>query len=204
MKLAEKIQILRKEKGYSQEQLAELCQVSRQSVSKWEADIALPEIEKLMILSNFFGVTIDVLLRDELTINRTREVHTCGLNAIKEKEIEIFEGILMKESVEDDSIIDYLSINKVELWNVGGHPKYWTALYFTSAERNLPELLSKVMISGEENGNWFVDFKSGNTKYIVFHERILKYTIGNQTEKDQVCQECRKLGIADEQLKWSE
>ena len=61
MKLSEKIQLLRKDIGYSQEQLAEICGVSRQSVSKWEADIALPEIEKILILSRVFKTSIDVL-----------------------------------------------------------------------------------------------------------------------------------------------
>ena len=49
MKLSEKIQILRKENNYSQEDLAAICNVSRQSISKWEADIALPETEKLIV-----------------------------------------------------------------------------------------------------------------------------------------------------------
>ena len=35
--------------------------------------------------------------------------------------------------------------------------------------------------------NWFGDFKAGNEKYIVFKDRILKYRIGNQTEKENVC-----------------
>ena len=52
MKLSEKIQLLRKENGYSQEELAAICNVSRQSISKWEADIALPETEKLIKLTN--------------------------------------------------------------------------------------------------------------------------------------------------------
>ena len=77
MKLSEKIQILRKENNYSQEELAAVCNVSRQSISKWEADIALPETEKLIVLSNLFQVTVDVLLKDELSINGTREVNTC-------------------------------------------------------------------------------------------------------------------------------
>ena len=72
MKLSEKIQILRKDNGYSQEDLAVICNVSRQSISKWEADIALPETEKLIILSNLFQVTVDVLLKDELSINGTK------------------------------------------------------------------------------------------------------------------------------------
>lgn len=40
MKLSEKIQILRKRDGYSQEELAEICNVSRQSISKWEAEVS--------------------------------------------------------------------------------------------------------------------------------------------------------------------
>ena len=83
MKLSEKIQILRKDKGYSQEDLAVICNVSRQSISKWEADIALPETEKLIILSNLFRVTVDVLLKDELSINGIEEINTCGNNDIK-------------------------------------------------------------------------------------------------------------------------
>ena len=51
MKLSEKIIALRKANAMTQEELAALCSVSRQSVSKWEADIALPEMEKLLILA---------------------------------------------------------------------------------------------------------------------------------------------------------
>ena len=50
MKLSEKIIELRKANGMTQEELACVCSVSRQSISKWEADIALPEVEKLLIL----------------------------------------------------------------------------------------------------------------------------------------------------------
>lgn len=40
--------------------------------------------------------------------------------------------------------------------------------------------------------------------YIVFKDKILKYRIGNQSEKDYVCSECRKMGILDTQMNWSE
>ena len=82
MKLSEKIIALRKANRMTQEELASICNVSRQSISKWEADIALPETENLLILSNTFHVSIDVLLKDELTINGIKEVHSCGNNAI--------------------------------------------------------------------------------------------------------------------------
>ena len=205
MKLSEKITDLRKMNGMTQEELASICNVSRQSISKWEADIALPETENLLILSEIFHVSIDVLLKDELTINGVKEAHCCGNNAIQEKKTEIYEGVLIKESIDDENIIDFLNVHKIELWQTGGKPKYWTVLFFTSDKPDFPERISKVMISNPDNGgNWFVDFKADNKKYIVFRDKILKYHIGNQTEKDYVCAECRKMGILDEQMNWSE
>lgn len=205
MKLSEKIAALRKANGMTQEDLASICDVSRQSISKWEADIVLPEIDKLLVLGKTFHVSMDVLLKDELTINGVKEVQACGNNSIQEKKQEVYEGILIKESIDDETILDFLNINKIELWNTGGKPKYWTVLFFTSSRKDFPEQISKVMISDPDNGgNWFVDFKAGNEKYIVFRDKVLKYHIGNQQEKAYVCSECRKLGIMDEQMNWPE
>lgn len=64
MKLFVKIQQLRKQNGMSQEKLAQLLGVSRQSVSKWESGQSLPEIDKIIQLSNIFEVTTDYLLKD--------------------------------------------------------------------------------------------------------------------------------------------
>ena len=205
MKLSEKITELRKANGMTQEELAEKCNVSRQAISKWEADIALPETEKLLLLGEIFHVSMDVLLRDELTLSEVREVHSCGDNALREKKQEIYEGVLIKESVTDDSIIDLLYVHKIELWKTGGTPKYWTALFFTSDKRDFPEQVSRVMLSDpDRGGNWFVDFKAGNEKYIVFKDKVFKYRIGNRTEKDRVCEECRKLGISEKEMNWAE
>ena len=63
--LSEKLYQLRKKSGLSQEQLAEQMNVSRQAISKWESGSAFPESEKLIIISNFFGVTVDYLLKDD-------------------------------------------------------------------------------------------------------------------------------------------
>ena len=64
MKFHEKLQKLRKEKGLSQESLAEMLDVSRQAVSKWENGQVFPETDKLIVLSEIFGVTVDSLLKD--------------------------------------------------------------------------------------------------------------------------------------------
>lgn len=64
MKFNIKIQNLRKKKGLSQESLAEIIGVSRQAVAKWEAGNTYPEVDKLIKLSNLFGVSIDKLLKN--------------------------------------------------------------------------------------------------------------------------------------------
>ncbi len=66
MILADKIIKLRKKNGWSQEELAEKMQVSRQAVSKWEGAQTIPDLEKVLMLGNLFGVTTDYLLKDEM------------------------------------------------------------------------------------------------------------------------------------------
>lgn len=65
MNFSGKLQGLRKEKRFSQEQLAELLNVSRQSVSKWESGKAYPELDKLIRLSELFEITLDDLVKDK-------------------------------------------------------------------------------------------------------------------------------------------
>ncbi|MFA9464199.1 MAG: helix-turn-helix domain-containing protein [Velocimicrobium sp.] len=66
MQICDKLLQLRKEKGYSQEQLANILHVSRQAVSKWEAGNAIPELEKLISLSDIYQITLDYLVRDDV------------------------------------------------------------------------------------------------------------------------------------------
>ena len=57
MLLSEKILTLRKKNGWSQEELAEKCGVSRQSISKWEGNLSTPELSKIVLLSELFQVS---------------------------------------------------------------------------------------------------------------------------------------------------
>lgn len=66
MNLAEKLTIQRKKSGMSQEQLADRLGITRQSVSKWEAGSSIPEIAKLVTMSEIFHVSLDYLLKDYL------------------------------------------------------------------------------------------------------------------------------------------
>ena len=70
MTIGQKITMLRNAADISQEQLAETLGVSRQSVSKWEMDQALPQIDKVLQLAEIFSISTDELLLDKIEINR--------------------------------------------------------------------------------------------------------------------------------------
>ncbi len=75
MNIAEKIVLLRKKEGISQEELANKLNTSRQAVSKWENNQSTPDLEKLVALSKYFNVTTDYLLTDstETSINNNSQ-----------------------------------------------------------------------------------------------------------------------------------
>lgn len=66
MTFGEKLQALRKSRGLSQEQMAEVLEVSRQAVSKWELNASMPDADKIVEISRRFSVSTDYLLKDEL------------------------------------------------------------------------------------------------------------------------------------------
>ncbi|MBQ5757113.1 MAG: helix-turn-helix transcriptional regulator [Clostridia bacterium] len=71
MILAEKITLLRKKAGWSQEDLAEQLGVSRQSISKWESAQSVPDLKRILDIADCFGVSTDVLLKDDIELEET-------------------------------------------------------------------------------------------------------------------------------------
>lgn len=82
MILAEKIIDERKKNGWSQEDLADKLGVSRQSVSKWEGAQSVPDLQRILEMSELFGVSTDYLLKDEET-NRTDDIEDSGTTSRK-------------------------------------------------------------------------------------------------------------------------
>ena len=82
MNMADRIQSLRKAKGISQEQLADKIGVSRQAVSKWESEQSTPDIEKVILLSEFFDVTTDYLLKGIEPVVNDSTIKKYRLNAM--------------------------------------------------------------------------------------------------------------------------
>lgn len=205
MLFTEKLIYLRNLHSYSREKLAELCDVSPQAVAKWESGENTPKPDKLVHISQIFGVSLDTLLKDELAVGKIKP-SPCSSNVIVDKRnAPIYEGILIKESLEDDSIIGIMNIHKIELWETDDIPRYWTALTFSSNDIDFPQKISKVLIDrSDSQGNWFLDFKHNNTKYVVLKNTVLKYEIGDLTSREQVTSICKSKGIPDHQMNWSE
>ena len=86
MNLPEKIMTLRRRNGWSQEELAERLDVSRQSVSKWEMGQSVPELDKVIQMSDLFGVSADSLIRDELELDFGEQTRTGDKDAAEPTE----------------------------------------------------------------------------------------------------------------------
>lgn len=99
MILADKIILLRKKLGWSQEQLAEQMDISRQSVSKWESGASIPDLDKIIKLSKLFGVSTDYLLKDEI-----EEAEIVG-----SRDIDTEEGV---RSISAEEASDYMNLSK--------------------------------------------------------------------------------------------
>ena len=87
MSFQEKLQVLRRERGLSQENLAESIGISRQAIAKWESGRSYPDVNNLIQLSDLFKVSIDKLVRDE-------EYGCCSIN--KEAQINEIDGDIIE------------------------------------------------------------------------------------------------------------
>lgn len=85
MQFCEKLTELRRKTGLSQEQLADRLGVTRQSVSKWESGAAMPELGKLIALSELFGVSIDYLVKDGDALDPAAEQESSRSARVEEK-----------------------------------------------------------------------------------------------------------------------
>lgn len=119
MTFAEKFLNLRIQQGYSQEGLAEKLEVSRQAISKWELGTTLPETEKMVMISEFFDVSIDYLLKEQIRINQSESLDRVVLKflgsakdmeGISKELVDIMrDGVIDdEEKLRMDSIIDTL------------------------------------------------------------------------------------------------
>lgn len=92
MIFADKLILLRKQNGWSQEELAEKLEVSRQTISKWEGALSVPDLGRMLKLSQLFGVTTDYLIKDDLELEECSE--------IEQEDAAVVRHVSMEQAVE--------------------------------------------------------------------------------------------------------
>ena len=93
MTLGEKLSRERKALNYTQEQLADILGVSRQTISKWESDIAYPETEKLIKLGKLFECSMDYLLNDDITDKQGNGAKYSNCKSTLDKASDMFDNV---------------------------------------------------------------------------------------------------------------
>lgn len=106
MILADKIIELRKKSGMSQEELAEKLGVSRQSVSKWESAQSTPDLNRILKMSEVFGVSTDYLLKDEIDLIKSESTADTSIEDVHDETVPPLTHVSMKEAN------DFLNKNK--------------------------------------------------------------------------------------------
>lgn len=141
MKFCDKLVELRREKGYSQEQLALMLGVSRQAVSKWEAGTTMPDISKILQLSEFFEVTTDYLLKESVEERRSAKGDASEkFDELSETQTRILEKLEKMEESEGAAVREYEYISEKRLfglplvhihfkWTRGYRPNFGRALH---------------------------------------------------------------------------
>ena len=105
MKLKEMIKVNRQKKGWSQDDLAKQLNISRQAISKWETGESQPDVDKLLVMSEIFDITLDELIKGEIQIKENKTGITIAdflyelLPVLKENLIDILAFTVMGLSV---------------------------------------------------------------------------------------------------------
>ena len=139
MILADKIMSLRKKNGWSQEELADQLGISRQSVSKWESGMSIPDLEKIVKMSTLFGVSTDYLLKDEIENELPSETMTTDDNILRSVSLEeasTYMNLVKETAPKFATAVSALILSPVPLLLLGGMAETW------------PEKFSEDILSG--------------------------------------------------------
>lgn len=130
MILAEKIMMLRKRSGWSQEELAEQLGISRQSVSKWESGATIPDLDKILKMSQLFGVSTDFLLKDEIEETIPLEEVDGGeeSRSISPEEANTYMDLVKAVSGKMAAAISLLILSPISLILLGGMSEYYSMM----------------------------------------------------------------------------
>lgn len=128
MILADKIMSLRKKCGWSQEDLAEQLGISRQSVSKWESGMSIPDLDKIVKMSALFDISTDYLLKDEMEELLPSEIipsEDSSMRMVSMEEANVYMDLVKETAPKLAAAIQVLIICPVPLIILAGLAETW-------------------------------------------------------------------------------
>ena len=119
----------------------------------------------------------------------------------------MFKGLLLKESLRDEGILDIVQVTKVEAWDVGERvenwqPDRWTAVSFEGDDAQADEVGEKM--SRAIKPKWYANFSTESHAYVVFADRVFKYVKGDSEARVRAQQYAISVGIPQRQVDWGE
>lgn len=188
MILAEKITMLRKKNGWSQEDLAMKLDISRQSVSKWESTASIPDLDKLIKLSEIFGVSTDYLLKDDM-----EETAGAGADSFQEEkpaarkvslnEANQYMNLTVRESVKIAAAVFACIISPVLLILLGGYSEYGPVQISENAAGGIGVIVLLLMVAGAVSVFITSGMKLSPYEFLEKECIILEYGIAGIVEK---------------------
>ncbi len=116
-------------------------------------------------------------------------------------------GLLLKESLQDESVLNLVHITKTESWNAANaapnQPKTWTAISF-EADEDLADEIAAAFSRALQPEGWYLNYAFANKVYVIFPKKVFKYLRGNQRARQQAIRFGRTLNIPNSQLDWGE
>jgi hypothetical protein len=117
-------------------------------------------------------------------------------------------GVIVAESLRLGAVIQDipLTVHKLERINagLGEQPPQWTLISFEAADDDADRLAEALSDALEVRHGWYADFHSDSHVTVVFSGRIFHYRRGDQSERAEVEEYARSVGVPDEQLDWAE
>ncbi|MBL7074867.1 hypothetical protein ISS37_06480 [candidate division KSB1 bacterium] len=116
----------------------------------------------------------------------------------------MFSGLLLKESLKEASVLDVIRVTKIEKWDVDNtadfQPKTWTAIFFEGDESQVDNTAEK--LSQSLKPRWYANISTVNNEYVIFPNKVFKYTKGDKQKITEAVKYGLSLGIPDHQLDW--
>ena len=192
-KISKFIYELRKEKGLSQYQLADMIPISRQAVSKWERGKTIPDSSTLIRLSEIFDVSINELLSGErLKNNSIKELESTTLSIVdehnkkKEETKRIIKAFLISTSIILLIFFIYYyinTINSIKVYTINGKSEHFDlseGMFITTKQKSYLKL-GKIIINGDYTiNNIKVYYQNNKEKVLIFEDNELDKTIRNR------------------------